>query len=128
MTYEDFRVLPKRRLGLKRFVALDPDCGSARISHKDKVVFVVAARRGATLDGFHAMLVIRESSIPPMACEVSGELAFDADASTLKRPIMGLVVCPLASQTNTPDPRTAAKYMELGPAEAILLLLKVVAG
>ena len=65
--------------------------------------------------------MIRLSSIPPKDCEAAGELPFEVETSTLNRPIIGLVVCPLASQTNTPDPRAAARNIELGPPDDPLL-------
>ena len=38
-TTEGFRVLPKRKLGLKMFVEFDPIWGSVRKSHKDTALF-----------------------------------------------------------------------------------------
>jgi hypothetical protein len=118
-------VLPKRNVGLKKLLAtvavpLEPD-GADRRSHSDQVVDVVAARSGAMVDGFHEMLVILVSKSTPAA-------SCDAEASTLIRPISGLGVWPLASQTKIPDPRAAARNMDRGGDELGLLSVVVLQG
>ena len=58
--------------------------GVDRKSHKDRVVAFVAANNGATVDGFHAILVMRASK--------SNELVELMVVSTPNRPINGLVL------------------------------------
>jgi hypothetical protein len=58
--------------------------GVDRKSHKERVVAFVAANNGATVDGFHAILVMRASK--------SNELVELMVVSTPNRPINGLVL------------------------------------
>lgn len=93
-------LLPNRKVGLNCGVVelvegallvlflvllLTDPWGVDRKSHKDRVVAFVAANNGATVDGFHAILVIRASK--------SNELVeLLMVASTPNRPINGLVL------------------------------------
>jgi hypothetical protein len=79
--------------------------GVIRKSHKESEEAVVVAKRGARIDGFQAILVIR-----PSDSEGLEKTPLVVLGSIPKRPINGLGLCPLASQISTPVPLVAAKY------------------
>ena len=81
--------MPSCRLGLERLAR-----SAVRMSHKQAFIPFVVANSDCDDDVFQLMLVMRSED--------------DRVGSIARRPIKGLRLCPLASQTRTPHPRAAA--------------------
>ena len=98
---------PNRKLGLEKVETPPEVAADCRKSHKQACEAVAAANQGdddALSDCCQARLVIcfdeaeeSKSNDKPSCCP------------TPRRPINGLKLCPLASQTRTEEPRAAAK-------------------